>query len=107
MLKQEGINISSSVIFLKHTAANDLKFHLVDVDTWVSEANIHVVTHNAKYGNFDEQLATITTNDVPFFHDFNIADLYFKNAGVGDNTTIYLVGIRMTEARKQELGLIP
>lgn len=97
--------MASSVISLRHTATDDLKFHLVDVDLWVSEANIHVVTNDAKYGDFDVQLATITTNDVPFFRDFNLRDLFFKNDAAGFHTTIYIVGIRMTEARKEELGI--
>lgn len=105
MLKEGGCNISS-VISLAHTATNDLKFHLVDTDFWVSEANIHVVTNNAKYGDFDIQNATITTNDVPFFREFNLRDIFFKNAGAGSNTTIYIVGIRMTEKRKAELGVV-
>lgn len=66
-----------------------------------------MITNDAKYGDFNEQLATITTNDVPSFSDFNLRDLYFRNDGAAANTTIYIVGIRMTEARKQELGLIP
>lgn len=97
--------MTSSVISLKHTATDDLKFHLVDVDLWVSEVNIHIVTNNAKYGDFNEQNATITTNDVPFFHDVNLKDFFFKNAGAAANTTIYLVGIRMSEGRKKDLEI--
>lgn len=78
----------------------------MDVDLWVSEANIHVVTNDAKYGDFDVQLATITTADVPSFKDFNLRDLFFRNDGAAANTTIYIVGIRMTEARKEELGIV-
>lgn len=98
--------MSSSTISLSHTATDNNKFHLVDVDLWVSEVNIHVLLQDAKYGDFDVQEATITTNDVPFFKDVNLADLYFKNDGAGANTKIVLVGIRMTEARKKELGII-
>jgi predicted GNAT family N-acyltransferase len=70
---------------------------------WLRAANIHVVTQNMKYGDVQRQDATATTNDVISFDDFNLADLYFKNAGAGANTTIYLVGIVMTEGHKAEL----
>lgn len=105
MLKAGGCNISS-VISLAYPATDDLKFHLVDTDLWVSEANVHIANENAKYGDFDKQDATLTTNDVPFFRNFNLRDLFFRNAGAGADTTIYIVGIRMTEARKKELGIV-
>lgn len=69
------------------------------------EANVHVVTNNAKYGDVNRQEATITTTDIAIFNDFNLKDLYFKNAGAGANTVIYLVGIVMTDGRKEELGV--
>lgn len=100
------MNIPSSVISLKHTATTDLKFHLVDVDLWVSEANIHVVTNDAFYGDFNIQEATITTLQAGFFKDFNLRDLFFRNAGAAANTTILIVGIRMLPARMEELGLV-
>jgi hypothetical protein len=99
------IKISSSVISLSHTATDDNKFHLSDVDLWASEANIHVLTNDAKYGDFDTQEATITTNDVPFFRNFNIRDIYFKNDGAAANTKIVIVGIRMRESVMKELGI--
>lgn len=92
-----------SVITYQHTAANDKPFRLISTNLWLRSANIHVVTNSAKYGNLYNQDATVTTNDVPFFDDFNLADLYFKNAGAGSNTTIHLVGIVMTPGRKKSL----
>jgi len=98
--------MTSSVISLAHTTTVDTKFHLIHVDLWASEINIHIVTNDAKYGDFDKQDATITTNDVPFFRNINLKDLYFKNAVGGSNTTIRVVGIRMTEKQMKELGVI-
>ena len=96
----------SSVFAVEHTATDDLKFRLVSGTLWVSSANIHVETHPAKYGNAEKQDAVITIVDVSFFDDFNLADMYFKNAGAGNDTTIRIVGILMTEARMKELGVI-
>ena len=69
-------------------------------------ANVHIVTNSANYGDSGEQLATLTTTDVVFFQDFNLADLFFRNTGAGSNTTVRLVGIKMTEARMRELGVL-
>lgn len=95
----------SSVLAVEHTATDDLKFHLCDGDMWVRSANIHIETQNAKYGTAEKQDATLTTNDVPFFDDFNLKDMFFKNAGAGANTTIRIVGVLMSEGRKEFLGV--
>jgi len=71
------------------------------------DANIHVVTNDAKYGKVNDQEATIYANDIVSFQDFNLADLWFKNAGAGSNTTVYIVGITMSKKRMRELELIP
>ena len=91
---------------MAHTAADDLKFHLVDVDFWVSEANVHISANNAKYGTFDVQDAIITTNDIPFFRNFNLRDLFFRNSTPASNTVIHVVGIIMSEEEMKERGLL-
>jgi len=70
---------------------------------WLRSANIHVITQNCQYGDLFNQDAVLTTTDVVYFDDFNLADLYFRNAGAGLNTTIRLVGIVMTPGRKKDL----
>lgn len=77
----------------------------MQAEQWIREANIHVSTNNAKYGDHANQDHTVTTNDTISFQDFNLADLYFKNATAGSNTEITAVCILMTEKRKQELGV--
>lgn len=99
------MNIPSSVISLANTSTTADKIHLVDVDLWVSEANIHVVTNKVTYGDFNHQDATIETTQVATFKDFNLKDIYFKRTADGD-FTVYIVGIRMLPARMEELGLI-
>jgi len=94
-----------SVVTYTHTATDDAAFRLIFTQLWLREANIHVATNNAKYGDLNNQDASITTSDIATFYDFNLADLYFKNATGGSNTTIYLVGVVMTEGRKRELGI--
>lgn len=94
-----------SVITYQHTAADDLPFRLISTNLWLRSANIHIITQNCEYGGLYNQDAVLSTTDVVFFDDFNLADLYFKNAGAGLNTTIRLVGIVMTKGRKKELGV--
>jgi len=99
--------MTSSVISLGHTATADGKFHLVAVDLWASDINIHVMLQNAKYGDFDNQECTIVADkDVPHFENVNLKDLFFKNAGAAANTKIWAVGVRMTEKQMKEAGVI-
>jgi uncharacterized RmlC-like cupin family protein len=81
-------------------------FKLVTADLWMREANIHVETNNAKYGDRTEQEATINAGDVTYFEDFNLNDTFFKNATAGSNTTVRAVGVVMSPARQRELGVI-
>jgi hypothetical protein len=88
------------------TATDDNPFTLVNADTWVREGNIHVTTHNAKYGDRVVQDATINAGDIIFFQDFNLNDIFFKNAVAGSNTVITFSGVVMTPQRKKDLGII-
>ena len=92
-----------SVITYQHTATDDLLFRLISTPLWLRSANIHIVTNSCKYGGLYNQDAILTTTDVAFFDDFNLQDLYFKNAVGGADTTIRLVGIVMTPGRMKEL----
>ena len=93
------------VVYYTHTAAADTQFRLITEDLWLREANIHCLTNNALYGDYNTQNATFNTGDVISFQDFNLADMYFKNATGGSNTVIRLVGIVMSIGRKKELGI--
>jgi hypothetical protein len=94
-----------SFIYRTHTATTDAMFNLTTADLWMREANIHVETNNAKYGDRAGQDAQITAGDVVIFEDFNLLDVFFKNAGAGANTVIRVVGVVMTEGRKKDLGI--
>lgn len=72
---------------------------------WMREANLHILTNDAKYGKVNNQLATARTNDILIFQDFNLADIWFKNAGAAANTTIYIVGITMSKKHIADLEL--
>lgn len=95
----------SNVVTYSKTATDDLLFRVINTDLWLSNANIHCVTNDALYGDVTTQPATVNAGDILIFEKFNLADLYFKNAGAGSNTTIYVVGITMSKDEIEKLGL--
>lgn len=95
----------SNVIAYSHTATDNLQFRLIQTDLWIGEANIHIVTNNAVYGKVNLQPATANAGDILTFQNFNLADLWFANAGAGSNTSIFIVGITMSKPKMVELGL--
>jgi hypothetical protein len=72
----------------------------------VREANIHCITNDALYGKVNHQPATVVAGDILPFQDFNLADMWFRNAGAAANTTIYIVGITMSKKRMEEMGIL-
>lgn len=95
----------SNVVSYAHTATDDLIFKTISTDLWLSNANIHIVTNNAYYGDVNLQVAHADAGDILTFDDFNLANLYFRNYGAGLNATIYVVGIVMPKKRMRELGM--
>jgi hypothetical protein len=93
----------SNVVSYSKTATDDNLFRLVKTDLWLKNANIHCVTNGATYGDVANQDAGLSAGDILTFDDFNLADLYFKNASAGVNTTIYIVGITMSKKEIIEL----
>ena len=87
------------------TAVDDEQFHVIDTDLWCRDANIHCVTNNSLYGDVTTQVVPFNNGDVISFQDFNLKQLWFRNATAGSNTTIYVVAIIMSDKRRRELGL--
>lgn len=94
-----------TVVYYSHTAADDNQFRMITEDLWLNEANIHILTNDAKYGDVTGQDAVITAGDIITFQDFNLADLFFKNSTAGSNTVIYVIGIVMPIGRRRDLGI--
>ena len=97
------------VVVYTKTATDDLQFNLTiggdQKPIWLREANIHCLTNNALYGDVYDQPAAFNTGDVISFQDFNLTDLWFKNATAGSNTVIRCVGVVMSAKRRRELGI--
>jgi len=80
---------------------------LVSAPLWFREINIHVLTNDSRYGdtNITSSNPAITAGNGISFQDVNLEDIFFMNETGGSNTTIFAVGVLMTDARKQELGV--
>lgn len=98
---------SPSVYTFIVTATDDLRFKLTTQSFWCRTANIHILTHDARYGdkNIDDTYPSVTAGNGITFDDFDLDDLFFINAGAGDNTKIVAVCVKMTDGRKKELGI--
>lgn len=84
----------------------DLQFRFTESDLWVKEANIHVLTNDAKYGKVNNQLATVTAGDIlTWSHVFNLSDLWFINATATADTLIYITAIALSKKEVEELEL--
>jgi hypothetical protein len=96
-------NIISNILSITKTAADDNKFRLVQAETWIREGNFIISTNNAKYGDQSEQNGTLTAGSILSFQDFNLADIFFINAGAGSNTVVNFVGVLMSDGHKKIL----
>lgn len=97
--------VLSNVLSKTITATDDNKFHLSTATKWFREGNFIITANAAKYGDNVEQNGDLPINSVLSFQDFNLADLYFINAGAGSNTKINFVGVVMTPGRIRDLGI--
>lgn len=98
----------TGVIQLSHTATNDLKFALTYNPLWFREVNLHILTHDARYGDTNITAAnpSIGAGNGLSFQDVNLQDIFFLNSSAGDNTKIVAIGVKMTPKRMQDLGVL-
>ena len=81
----------AETLSFEHTATNNAPFRLTPYSIPYSTCNIHCYTKDAYYGNRTLQAAKILANDVFFFDNGNLEDLFFKNVTAGQNTKIVAV----------------
>jgi len=95
----------SNVISITYTATADTPFKLTTAALWFSGGDMQILTNGAKIGDSNGQNLTVTANGIWSGDDFNLDDLFIKNAVAGQNTVINFTGILMTQKRKEELGV--
>jgi len=98
------VEYPQTFISISKTASDDNKFNLTGLsDMWFSEINIHITTHNAKYGDYSGQTAVINANDIVSFTNVNLKDIFFINSSAGSNTVVTAVGSLMMRGQRKAL----
>lgn len=88
------------------TADSDLVFTVVLQSKWFEFADVFVYNEDAYVGDVNGQDISITANDIYILPEpVDISELFFKNKNAGQNTTIIIAGVEMSERRLRELGL--
>lgn len=98
------VSTKRSIVSLSYTASADTPFVITDHDIPFYDANFHVSTQNALYGDMVSQEAPASVGDVISFRNGNIKDIFFKNAGAGANTKIICVATVPTNYVSDALG---
>lgn len=98
----------SSIRTFDYTATADTKFKLTTQPFLCREANIHILTNDARYGdiNITSSYPSITAGNGVSYQDFDLNDIYFMNSAGGSNTHVVATCIQMTPKRAKDLGLI-
>lgn len=97
---------TSSVITFRHTATDDLPFRLTSYDIPFFEANFYIATHALVYGDATAQNAPQAAGTSFWFDKGNLKDVWFKNAGAGNNTVITVVATIPNLETLKALGLV-
>ena len=86
---------SGDVYENEHTAASDAAFRFETTEIKLRGAVILVSTHDALIGDSTNQRYPKSAETSLSVGDVDLSDLYFKNAGAGNNTKINIVGARI------------
>ena len=86
---------SGEVYENEHTATTDAAFRFETTEVKLRGAVIMVSTHDTLIGDSSNQRYPKSAGSSLSVGDVDLSDLYFKNAGAGDNTKINIVGVRI------------
>ena len=86
---------SGDVYENEHTAASDAAFRFETTETKLRGAVILVSTHDALIGDSTNQRYPKSAGTSLAVGDVDLSDLYFMNAGVGNNTKINIIGVKI------------
>lgn len=93
-------------ITLAYTAAADAVFKLATTDLWLEYADIFIYTNDAYMGDRRAQEVAIFANDIYTIpYPVNLADLFFKNYGPGNNTVVVIAGTILSKNKAREYGI--
>jgi len=60
-------------------------------DVFFEEANFHIYTHDAYYGDGTTMTAVAKSNSILYFRSGNLRDFYFKNYTAGNDCVVVCV----------------
>jgi len=87
-------------------AVADATFKVVSRDKWFESIDIFIYDNSAYMGDRRDQDILIQASDLYYLlHPVNLNDFFFKNATATKNTRIVVVGVLLTDIRKQQLGI--
>jgi hypothetical protein len=88
------------------TASADTQFNLTSIDVWMKEVDIFIYTNDADVGNIDNQSLYVAANDVYTIKGIvNIREIYFKNHTAGNNTSVAVAGVTLSDFEKKQAGI--
>jgi len=96
----------SSFLSFSKTATADTPFRLTEESIPFYDANFHVLSNDAYYGDAAVLEAPQYAGDRTFFTKADLKDLWFKNYTAGSNTKVVGVATVPTTYVLQSLGLI-
>ena len=86
---------SGEVYENEHTAASDAAFRFETTEVKLRGAVILVSTHDVFIGDSSNQRYPKSAGTSLSVGDVDLSDLYFKNAGAGNNTVINIIGVKI------------
>jgi len=79
----------------EHTMVDDTAYRFESTEMKLRGAVILVSTHDALIGDSSNQRYPKTSGTSLAVGDVDLAKLYFKNAGAGNNTKINIIGVKI------------
>lgn len=96
----------TSVVTFNVTASADAPFNVCAGQSIpFYDANFHIATQAAQYGDMTAQDAPAAVGDVISYRNGDLKDIWFKNAAAGVNTQIICVAVVPVDYVKEALGL--
>jgi len=79
----------------EHTMVDDIAYRFESTEMKLRGAVILVSTHDTLIGDSSNQRYPKTAGTSLAVGDVDLSDLYFKNAGAGNNTKINIIGVKI------------
>jgi hypothetical protein len=99
------VSSNATRVTLSVTAAADGPFRLADKDLYYYDLTVWCLSNDAYMGDGTVMDAPLSTSQVYYDRNGNLADLYFKNKVAGSNCKIVAIATVPNELVKQSLSM--